>query len=333
MLGPFRKDKRCIPLALFAASGCASAVAPPPGAPVIAQAPAPPAVAPPSDPIRAEAKRRTDALLEQGFNLTHGWTLGASAPNPIRVEFVVPPPSEDHIFSFWADVGTSNGDFRLAGPDGKVVAAWGGHQGDVSMTLEATPGRYTLEFNRAEGASGEALLGIKGPTLSRCDAPEGGTVREIAAAEAKGFQWPYLLYVPKEIRTPRLLVVPNNIGFATEDIELLRLSGSCEIASHAELAGQLGIPVLVPLFPRPAAGKGEDANLYLHALSRPALETKRKRCERVDLQLVAMIADARAGLHAKHVDVEAKVFMQGFSASGMFVNRFAPRGVGMKAAS
>jgi dienelactone hydrolase len=36
-----------------------------------------------------------------------------------------------------------------------------------------------------------------------------------------------------------------------------------------------------------------------------------------------MIADARAALHAEHVDVDAKVFMQGFSASGMFVNRFA----------
>jgi pimeloyl-ACP methyl ester carboxylesterase len=58
-------------------------------------------------------------------------------------------------------------------------------------------------------------------------------------------------------------------------------------------------------------------------LSRAALEVPNEKYRRVDLQLVAMIADARATLHAEHVDVDAKVLLRGFSASGMFVNRFA----------
>jgi hypothetical protein len=318
-------ERKCfVPLALFVAFGCSPAVIPPPTTgPLLVEPSTPPTKAALTDPIRAEAKRRQEALLEQGFNLTHGWTLSSSDPNPLDLEFVVPPPSEDHLFSFWADVGASTVDFRLVGPDGQLVAAWAGHHGEVSVSLEATPGHYTLQLSRSQGAGGRALFGSKGPTLSRCQAPTGGTVREVAATDAKGFHWPYFLYVPKDVRMRRLLVLPDNTGFATEDLELLRLSGSCEIASHAALADQLGTPVLVPLFPRPSTGKGDDDNLYLHALSRSALETRIEACRRVDLQLVAMIADALVALHAEHVDVEAKVLMQGFSASAMFVNRFA----------
>ena len=325
MLRPPRQIRQRLLLPVLLASSCAPAAAVPPPAPPppITQPPPVPAKPAPADPIRTEANRRQDALLAQGFNLTHGWTLSPSGPPAIDLEFVVPPPAEDHVVSFWADVGASTASFRLVGPDGKVAAAWTGHHGDVSTSLDATPGHYTLQFNRPAGTTGQALFGVKGPTLSRCDAPEGGAVREVAAADAKGFHWSYLLYVPKEVRARRLLVLPDNTGFATDDLELLRLSGSCEVASHAALADQLGAPVLVPLFPRPAAGKGDDDNLYLHALSRAALETKVERCRRVDLQLVAMIADARAALHAEHVDVEPKVLLQGFSASGMFVNRFA----------
>jgi hypothetical protein len=31
-----------------------------------------------ADPIAAEAKRRSDALVQDGFNMTHGWTFKAA---------------------------------------------------------------------------------------------------------------------------------------------------------------------------------------------------------------------------------------------------------------
>src|SRR5580704_2153812 len=95
----FRANRRRVALAFLVASGCTPAVVPPrAAAPVSTQAPAPPPTAAPTDPVRAEADRRQETLLEQGFNLTHGWTLRPSDPNPIDLELVVPPPGEEHIF-------------------------------------------------------------------------------------------------------------------------------------------------------------------------------------------------------------------------------------------
>jgi len=155
------------------------------------------------------------------------------------------------------------------------------------------------------------VLGMKGPVLRRCDV----RVEEHPAAPAKGFHWPYLVYEPKVRRSRHLLVVPINTGFVTEDVELLRVAGSCEVARQTRLAERLGARLLVPLFPRPAA-PGEAENLYLHALTRASLETAVEAVRRVDLQLLAMIDDTRG-------DLDPRVFLWGFSASGSFVNRFA----------
>lgn len=112
-----------------------------------------------------------------------------------------------------------------------------------------------------------------------------------------------------------LLVRPNNTGFETVDLELLRASASCELAKAAALAQKLGAPVLMPLFPRPP-------ELYLHALTRAALETKVDAYQRVDLQLVAMIDHARQGLAEQGLVFDERVLLEGFSASGSFVDRF-----------
>ena len=228
-----------------------------------------------ADPTRAEANRRHEALLEQGLNLTHGFRFEPTSTKPVRLELVLPPPNGEHLFSFWADVAAGTLSVRLLGPSGNAVAAWSGHRGELSVALDAAHGKYVLEIDGSPGMSGRALFGVRGPTLLECDAPVGGVVREIAKSDAKGFHWPYRLYVPKEIRAKRLLVLPNNTGFSTDDLELLRLAASCDIARSASMADRLGVPVLIPLFPRP--GTSSDANLYLHALSRP-LSKPRRRC-------------------------------------------------------
>jgi pimeloyl-ACP methyl ester carboxylesterase len=137
-----------------------------------------------------------------------------------------------------------------------------------------------------------------------------------------GFYWSYLLYTPHEVRTPFLLGVPNNTGFATSDPELLAVDGTCAVAGVVELAERLGTPVLVPLFPRPPLS-GEEPNLYLHALTRASLLTRIPEYARVDLQFVAMLDDATRALGSRGINVSHRILLSGFSAAGSFVSRFA----------
>jgi len=44
------------------------------------------------------------------------------------------------------------------------------------------------------------------------------------------------------------LVAPNNTGFATDNLELLRASASSYIQGESNLAERLGCPLLVPIF-------------------------------------------------------------------------------------
>lgn len=275
-----------------------------------------------ADRLRGEAERRTDALVRDGFNLTQGWSLGPATERPTyRLELFVPGPGEDHTFTFWAETAEGGVAFRLLGPAGTAVASWSGRKGEVTLSLEAPVGKYVVEIDRTGEGRGRAILGVRGAVVRKCE-PPAGAFEERPAAPERGFRWPYLLFVPKEVRARRLLVVPNNTGFSAEDPELLRMSGSCEVRRQVALAERLGTPLLVPLFPRPAVA-GAEENLYLHALTRASLLTPTEAVRRVDLQLLAMIDDARAALRGRRIEMDPAVLLWGFSASGSFVNRFA----------
>jgi hypothetical protein len=77
-------------------------------------------------------------------------------------------------------------------------------------------------------------------------------------------------------------------------------------------------PSLVPVFPRPY----NEWWYYIQALNRRTLQIKNGRLERVDLQLIAMIKDAQEILREKGLNMEEKVLMNGYSASGWFTIRF-----------
>jgi dienelactone hydrolase len=81
------------------------------------------------------------------------------------------------------------------------------------------------------------------------------------------------------------------------------------------MAEKLGVPMLVPAFPRPEA-------VYTQALTRAAMVTSVAKLERIDLQLIAMVDDARKSPALKNIPLDAKILIVGFSASGMFANRF-----------
>lgn len=148
---------------------------------------------------------------------------------------------------------------------------------------------------------------------------------EINANSNLGYNYPYLLYIPNNLNKStelRILVEPNNTGTSSDSFEL-HLNKAIQLISKAYprmIADSLRIPLLIPVFPRPRY----IANTYTHALDRDALLIKKgNMLARIDLQLIAMIKHAQSYLISKGFSVEPKVFLDGFSASGLFVNRFA----------
>lgn len=146
----------------------------------------------------------------------------------------------------------------------------------------------------------------------------------IAADAKKGFDYPYFLFVPanlldhsKQIHA-RLLVVPNNTGTVSDDESVHERSALREANDWRRLATSLNVGLLVPVFPRPAS----NDLLYTHALGRSAMLTTDPRFAHIDRQLLRMIDDARKQQRKSNIDFDKRVFMLGFSASGMFTNRF-----------
>lgn len=146
-------------------------------------------------------------------------------------------------------------------------------------------------------------------------------VWRIEADPAAGFHWPYFLVLPEEVRADApLLVQPNNDARAGASYEThLYWASIIAEQTYVDWARHLDVPCLVPCFPRPADGRG--SNLYVHALTRATLTSERDGLERVDLQVLAMIDDARAKLAAADRSTADDVLLWGFSAAGDFVTR------------
>ncbi len=147
---------------------------------------------------------------------------------------------------------------------------------------------------------------------------------KIEANTAKGFAYPYYLYVPPELKnakqqTHTILVIPNNTGKLDDDLSVHEADVKKRMANNGAIAVLLKTAVLMPVFPRPAT----DWRIYTHALDRDAMMTVKKEYARFDLQLIAMIDDAREQLKKDKLKFDKRVLLTGFSASGMFTNRFA----------
>lgn len=161
--------------------------------------------------------------------------------------------------------------------------------------------------------------------FSACENREGGKLIYVDNDPLKGFHFPYFLFIPDgispEIKT-YIIVEPNNTGFASDDfsehVEKAKRRAMKDFYIGKYIAGKLKYPLLIPVFPRPKS----DWKIYTHALDRDAILQKHNALERIDLQLMAMIADAQKRLKDLSYHVEDKVLMTGFSASGTFANRF-----------
>lgn len=140
-----------------------------------------------------------------------------------------------------------------------------------------------------------------------------------------GFNFPYFLFIPDKMSVQNeqvLIVEPNNSGFADDDlqkhIEKAQRTASREFYTGNYVARKLKYPLLVPVFPRSET----NWKIYTHAFDRDVARQKNNELERTDLQLLAMVEDAKKKLAEKGFKLGDKFLMTGFSASGTFVNRF-----------
>lgn len=160
------------------------------------------------------------------------------------------------------------------------------------------------------------LLGVFTFTFTIGDG--GNLVFAVPADPAQGFSWPYYVGLPPTLDDEAsLLVAPNNTGAASDALTVHDQAAEALALGLANHMEDLGVPWLVPVFPRP-----ETPAIYTHALDRDTLETDAPGLERIDLQLIAMVADARRRLAEADRAVAARLLLEGFSASGAFVHRF-----------
>jgi hypothetical protein len=150
-------------------------------------------------------------------------------------------------------------------------------------------------------------------------------VQHFNSDPARGYYADFYVYVsPNAQRAARegkqitILVQPNNSGINSDDPAVHRKDAWWTGFERHRIANELGVVLLVPAFIRP----GEDWTIYTQALDRDSLTTERADIKRIDLQLIAMIDHARSALAADGIQTDEKIFIQGFSASAMFANRF-----------
>ena len=147
---------------------------------------------------------------------------------------------------------------------------------------------------------------------------------KIDANPKKGFYWPYFLYIPSVIKSNHFLVVPNNSGKNDNFSIIEQMALTREVNDHEKWAITLGMPLLVPVFPRP--DNETDGTIASQYLGRGTLESiwckKYTDLCRQDLQLIAMIDDARVRLKDMGINIADDVFIWGYSATGMFSSRF-----------
>lgn len=152
---------------------------------------------------------------------------------------------------------------------------------------------------------------------------DGERLYKMSAKPSDGFYSEYYLFIPDKSALSEksfLLVEPNNTGYVSDDhnIHVNSVKDSMKFSPSVEIARRLGIPLLMPCFDRPASME----NMYTHALDRETLMYNDGNLARIDRQLIAMVEDARAALAEKGIAINPKMLLNGFSASGTFVNRF-----------
>ena len=154
------------------------------------------------------------------------------------------------------------------------------------------------------------------------------TVEYIEKDPDAGFHYPYFLHTPSSLTTsddsPAPIFVGPNNSPSSEDDYATHLAFAKELVVGGrprEIAERLGVPLLVPVFPR-YREQPEPWYVYVQVLDPSTFTIAESPLQRVDEQLLAMIADATARLENNGQTIASKIHIDGFSASSSFTNRF-----------
>lgn len=151
----------------------------------------------------------------------------------------------------------------------------------------------------------------------------------IAADPAAGFEYPFFLYAPSTTESGEgepapVMVEPANSGQVADDVDVHLSAGERLVDGGLtrDLSESLGAPLVVPVFPRPESDP-VDGTHYTHALDDTTMGIRGGSLERIDLQVLNMVERAHELLEDADYGVRTDgILLNGFSASGNFVDRF-----------
>lgn len=185
-----------------------------------------------------------------------------------------------------------------------------------------TPAIKRRDVLRTTGAGALALLS---PLAGSARAETDDLITFVPANGEAGFNYPYYLYTPKTTTDGErpLLVQTNNTPTHADDFEKHKQFAEDAVRGGfaRAVSDELRVPLLVPVFPRP---KSEPVTWRqdIHQLDTETMHIAEGPLERVDRQLLRMVADAKDRLAESPYPVSDRIIMNGFSASGLFANRF-----------
>ena len=154
----------------------------------------------------------------------------------------------------------------------------------------------------------------------------------VKANPEKGFHFPYLLKTSKKTVDANYIVVEsNNTGGHNKSIKGMtsKAKKSLGWVLGSSISKKLNYPMLMPVFPfatkeieKVLTNKNKYA-YYFPQLDSDVLKINNDKYKRIDLQLIAMIDDARGRLlKENNQNINEKVIMVGFSSSSLFSARF-----------
>lgn len=148
------------------------------------------------------------------------------------------------------------------------------------------------------------------------------SVTLIEANEAAGFNFPYYLYTPDNPREKPILVEPVNSGAGSDNFQedLDAAERTVTRGRARTISEKLRVPLIVPVFANPI--EGEFFNRFIQLLDTETMHIEEGKFKRIDLQLIEIIKDAQERLSEIGFIHPKEVMMNGFSASGNFVNNF-----------
>jgi len=142
----------------------------------------------------------------------------------------------------------------------------------------------------------------------------------VKANPEKGFHFPYLLKTSKKTVDANYIVVESNNTGSNNSIKGMtsKAKKSLGWVLGSSISKKLKYPMLMPVFPGTMQWK-----YYFPQLDSDVLKIDEDKYRRIDLQLIAMIDDAREKLlKENNQNINEKVIMVGFSSSSLFSARF-----------